>query len=261
MKIDIAQTNPKVIAFDADDTLWDNISHFEQTERQYCTLLSEYGSAEDISSRLFEIEKANMPILGYGCKAFTLSLVENAVAVSQGRVSAATIGRIVELGKRMLQMPCPPLPGVEGVLQGLKESGLYRMVVFTMGDPLDQHAKIARSGLAGYFSHVEVVAEKTADTFLTLCRNLSIAPAQLVMVGNSFKSDIAPALAIGARAVHIPFRTTWQLEHTEEFCHHNLTRISSMEQLTDALNNMETTDHYHAAKSIYHTDHSLSFRK
>lgn len=235
MKIDIAQSTPKVIAFDADDTLWDNISHFEQTERQYCTLLSEYGSAEDISSRLFEIEKANMPILGYGCKAFTISLIENAVALSQGRVSAATIGRIVELGKRMLQMPCPPLPGVESVLQRLKEHDGRRMVVFTMGDPLDQRAKIARSGLAGYFSHVEVVAEKTADTFLTLCRNLSIAPAQLVMVGNSFKSDIAPALAIGARAVHIPFHTTWQLEHTEEFCHRRLVRLCSISQLPDAL--------------------------
>lgn len=225
----------KVIAFDADDTLWDNQSHFEAAERRYCEILADYGSAEHISAELFRTETANMPLLGYGCKAFVISLVENAVRVSGGRVPASAIGEIVSVGKSLLTIPATPLPGVEPVLSALRESGRYRLAVFTKGELLDQQNKLARSGLAGYFSHVGIVSDKTREEFLALCRDMGIAPSALLMVGNSFRSDIAPALAAGAAAAYIPFHVTWQLEHTCEFGHSRLFRLRSFSGLTEIL--------------------------
>ena len=217
----------KAIAFDADDTLWDCQSHFVEVERRYCALLKDYGTAEEVSAALFRTETANMPLLGYGCKAFTLSLVENAVAVSHGHVDGATIGEIVALGKQLLTINATPLPEVESTLQAFLDEGRYPLVVFTKGELLDQENKLRRSGLLRFFSHVEIVSDKTRHAFLSLCRRLKISPSSLLMVGNSFKSDVAPALEIGAAAVHVPFHVTWQLEHAEEYAHERLVRAAS----------------------------------
>ncbi len=216
----------KVIAFDADDTLWDCQSHFAAAERRYCALLEQYGTEAEVSAALFRTETSNMPLLGYGCKAFTLSLVENAVAVSGGRVGGSVIGEIVGLGKGLLNIPATPLPGVERTLAAFHAEGRYRLVVFTKGELLDQENKLRRSGLQRFFSHVEIVSDKTRTAFLSLCRNLKISPSSLLMVGNSFKSDVVPALEIGAAAVHVPFHVTWQLEHAEEFPHERLVRAA-----------------------------------
>lgn len=223
--------NIKVIAFDADDTLWDCQSHFEDITRRYCSLLSPWAADKDVAESLFDTERKNMALLGYGTKAFTLSLIENAVKVSGSEVSGTTIGQIVDMGRSLLQLPCKPLPEVEPTLARLYEQGRYKLVVFTKGELLDQENKLRRSGLEKYFQHVEIVSDKTHHAFLSLCRTMRIAPCSLLMVGNSLRSDIAPALAIGAAAIHIPFHVTWALEHADDIDHERLAKIGRFSEI------------------------------
>lgn len=227
--------NIKAIAFDADDTLWALQNYFEDVEHEYCELLAEYGKEKDISAALFETESKNMADLGYGCKAFTISLVENAVKVSHGKVEANVIAQIVDLGKSLLHLDAKPLEGVEKTLACFREMKKYKLAVFTKGELMDQENKLWRSGLQRYFDVVTIVSDKTPKAYHRLCRELDVTPDELVMVGNSFKSDIAPVLKIGASAVHIPFHTTWAHEKTEEFEHPKLRRISRFEELLDIL--------------------------
>lgn len=238
--------NIKAIAFDADDTLWALQNYFEDVEHEYCELLSEYGSEKEISAALFETESKNMPDLGYGCKAFIISLVENAVKVSHGKVAANVMGQIVDLGKSLLHLDAKPLEGVEETLariRDMKQDGLvqdknkrkYQLAVFTKGELMDQENKLWRSGLQRYFDVVSIVSDKKPEAYRYLCKDLAVEPEELLMVGNSFKSDVAPALKIGASAVHIPFRTTWAHEQTEEFEHPKLRRISRFEELLEIL--------------------------
>ena len=234
----------RAIAFDADDTLWALQEYFEEVEHEYCELLSEYGKEKEISAALLETESGNMADLGYGCKAFTISLVENAVKVSKGKVSAYVIAQIIGLGKSLLHIDAKPLEGVEKTIACLKDRFLqnagnaslkYKLAVFTKGELKDQENKLWRSGLQRYFDVVSIVSDKTPEAYRRLCRELEVSPAELVMVGNSFKSDIAPALKIGASAVHIPFHTIWAHEKIEEFEHPKLRRISRFEELLDIL--------------------------
>ncbi len=208
--------NVSLIAFDADDTLWDCIGHFEAVEKAYGQLLATYGSYEEIASRLFERERANMPLLGYGSKAFIISLVENAINISKGQISGDELLKIIELGKTLLNMPGTPLEGVEETLKALRKQSSYKMVVFTKGDNLDQENKFHRSGLAKYFDDCIVVADKTPHEYMHLCRLFDTNIGRLCMVGNSFKSDILPVLKLGGYAVHIPYEQEWQMEHTED---------------------------------------------
>ena len=208
--------NVSLIAFDADDTLWDCIGHFEAVEKAYGQLLATYGSYEEIASRLFERERANMPLLGYGSKAFIISLVENAINISKGQISGDELLKIIELGKTLLDMPGTPLEGVEVTLKALRKQGSYKMVVFTKGDNLDQENKFHRSGLAKYFDDCIVVADKTPHEYMHLCRLFDTNIGRLCMVGNSFKSDILPVLKLGGYAVHIPYEQEWQMEQTED---------------------------------------------
>ncbi len=225
----------RLVAFDADDTLWDNQSHFDRVERAYCDILSPYGTAEAASDALFAVESANMPLLGYGCKAFTISLVENAVKFSQGRIGAADILRIVALGKEILSMPATPLPHVEETLRSIRQRGKYKMVVFTKGELLDQENKLVRSGLADFFDDIVVVSDKTRNEYTKLCNIFDTDISRLLMVGNSFKSDIEPVLQLGGYAVHIPFHTTWKHEETQEYDHEHLRRIDNIRELTEIL--------------------------
>ena len=225
----------KVVAFDADDTLWDCQTHFDEVERQYCQMLSPWADEATVSQRLFETEGKNMPVTGYGSKAFTLSLLENAVNISNGEITARELMRIQELGISLLNLPATPLPGVRETLKKLKEKGLYRLVVFTKGEIMDQEGKLLRSGLWDFFDRVEVVSNKTQRQYRELCETFGIGIQELLMVGNSFKSDIEPVLQLGGRAIHIPFHAVWAHEVTEEYDHENLTVISQFEQLTDIL--------------------------
>lgn len=225
----------KVIAFDADDTLWDNESFYKGIEHRFCSMLSEFGDGEHISAELFKTEMGNMDILGYGAKAFTISLIETAIRVSGGQISAETIEEITGLGKSLLRIPAAPLPGVTETLEKLYGSGRYRLVVITKGDLLDQENKLRRSSLEKFFSHVEVVSEKTCREYREICNFLDIRPEELLMVGNSFKSDIKPVLELGGYGVHIPFKVMWQHEETEEFDHPHLYRTSDIRDVLGIL--------------------------
>ncbi|MBM6991838.1 MAG: HAD family hydrolase [Prevotella sp.] len=225
----------RLVAFDADDTLWDNQSHFEDVEKAYGDILSAYGSAQDVSDALFRVESANMPLLGYGCKAFTISLVENAVKYSGGNISANDILRIVDLGKSLLSLPAQPLPHVEETLHTLRRSGKYKLVVFTKGELLDQQNKLVRSGLTGFFDDIVVVSDKTRSEYTRLCQLFDTDISRTVMVGNSFRSYIEPVLQLGGYAVHIPFHTTWKHEATQEYDHQHLRRLRNISELTQLL--------------------------
>ena len=204
----------KVIAFDADDTLWDCQSHFEAVEKQLYGLIAPY--CDDPAKELFKTESGNMADLGYGCKAFTISIIETALRVGGSHLTAEQLTDLLAVSKALLHLPATPLPGVEQTLKTLRERGDWRMVCFTKGELQDQENKLKRSGLLSFFDDVEITSDKGQKEFVALCEHQHIHPSQLLMVGNSLKSDIAPALAIGAWAVHIPFYVTWQLEHAED---------------------------------------------
>ena len=216
---------PKVIAFDADDTLWDCQSHFEEVEQHLYSLIAPY--CEDPKQELFQTESGNMADLGYGCKAFTISILETAMRVAGNDLSTTQLKELLAHCKQLLHLPATPLPGVEETLKVLRSriEG-SRMVVFTKGELQDQENKLKRSGLLKYFDDVEITSDKGQREFLALCEHQQIHPSELLMIGNSLKSDIAPALAIGASAIYIPFHVTWQLEHFEEFDHERMTKIS-----------------------------------
>ena len=235
--------NIRVMAFDADDTLWDCQSYFEQVEERLYALISPWTATP--KQELFATESANMADLGYGCKAFTLSVIETALRVSHGQISAAAIDELLQLGKSLLRLPATPLPGVRETLEELRsitEAKAVRMVVFTKGELQDQENKLRRSGLLPFFDDVEITSDKTQHEFRMLCEHQRIHPSQLLMVGNSLKSDIAPALAIGATAVYVPFHVTWQLEQfsitaqgaatpVEDFDHERMVRIDRFSDL------------------------------
>lgn len=220
-----------LLVFDADDTLWDCQSHFKAVEEEYCGLLSKYAEPRRVSEQLFMTEQGNMEQLGFGAQAFTISLVENALKISNGRLTATETAEILRLGRSLLNIPCTPLEGVRETLEALSD---YRKILFTKGELLDQRRKLERSGLQKHFSDVVIVADKTAEEHLRVCQSHSVSPAQTLFIGNSFRSDIAPALSIGASAVHIPFHTTWKLEQTEEFAHHNLTTVAHFNEILAA---------------------------
>lgn len=218
----------RVIAFDADDTLWDCQSHFEEVENHLYRLIAPY--CEDPAKELFQTESGNMADLGYGCKAFTISIVETALRVGGDHLSAEELADLLSHSKSLLHLPATPLPEVEETLQRL-QAYPYRLMVFTKGELQDQENKLQRSGLVKYFSHVEITSNKTEVEFQQLCEHLGILPCELLMVGNSLKSDIAPALTIGASAIHIPFHVTWQLEHSEDIEHERLVKITHFNEI------------------------------
>ena len=230
MKIDVR--NLRVIAFDADDTLWDCQSHFEAVEKHLYELIAPY--CEDPAHELFVTESGNMADLGYGCKAFTISIIETALRVGGAHLSHTQLTDLLQDSKQLLHLPATPLPEVEDTLKRL-QAYPYRLVVFTKGELQDQENKLYRSHLDKYFSHVEITSNKTETEFSQLCERLDIQPSQMLMVGNSLKSDIAPALNIGAWAIHIPFHVTWQLEHSEDIEHPRLTKITHFNEILNLL--------------------------
>lgn len=224
--------NIRVLAFDADDTLWDCQSHFEDVENHLYRLIAPY--CENPARELFHTESGNMADLGYGCKAFTISIIETALRVAGDHLSAEELSDLLSHSKSLLHLPATPLPEVEETLQRL-QAWPYRMVVFTKGELQDQENKLHRSGLAKYFSHLEITSNKTEKEFQQLCEHLDILPSHLLMIGNSLKSDIAPTLNIGASAIHIPFHVTWQLEHFEDIKHERLVKITHFNEILKLL--------------------------
>ena len=225
----------RVVAFDADDTLWDCQSWFDEVEHKCCDLLSPWATAREVSEGLFATERKNLPLTGYGTKAFTLSLVENAVRVSHEQLTGDVVMKLLDLGRELLLFPTTPLPEVEETLKQLSQSRRYQLVVFTKGELLDQENKLRRSGLEQYFSHMETVSNKTEKEYRQLCENLDVAPEQTVMIGNSFRSDVVPALCAGAYSIYIPYHVVWELEKSEEFPHERLQKINRFGEILEIL--------------------------
>lgn len=202
------------IGLDADDTLWQNEHYYRLTEENFRALLKDYADPQVVSDRLLEAEKRNLAYYGFGIKGFTLSMIETALEITEGRASGAVIGDILAIGRELLSHPVETLPGVADVLEAL--SGRYFLVLITKGDLFDQERKLAQSGLGDFFDAVEIVSDKTATTYRRVFCKHGDEPERAMMVGNSLKSDIVPALAVGAWGVFIPHALTWVLEHVEK---------------------------------------------
>lgn len=202
--------NIKVIAFDADDTLWVNEPYFRETEDKFCTLMEEYLPQHTVARELLQTELQNLSLYGYGVKGFILSMIETALRVSEKTASLDIVEKTIQYGKDLLEKPIEILEGVEETLHLLKRK--YRLVVATKGDLLDQERKLKKSGLEHFFHHIEIMSDKQESDFKKLIRHLDIKPEEFVMVGNSVKSDILPVLNIGGHGFHVPYHTTWAHE-------------------------------------------------
>lgn len=227
--------NIKVIAFDADDTLFVNETYFAETEEKFCSLMSDYLSQQGISKELFKIQIDNLKLYGYGIKGYTLSMIEAAMKISNNTISIEVIERIIQLGKELTAKPIVLLEGVEETLQALH--GKYKLVVATKGDLLDQRRKLHNSGLGKYFHHIEVMSDKQEIDYSDLIKRLEIRPEEFFMIGNSLKSDVLPVLAIGGHAVHIPFHTTWAHEKIDHKVEHK--NFSTFKKITEVLKKLE----------------------
>jgi len=208
----------KVIAFDADDTLWVNEPYFREAEEQFMILLEDYLPRHASAKELFRTEIENMPLYGYGVKAFILSMLETVLRVTSNTVPAGDLHKVIQLGRDMLNKPVEVLEGVEEVLKTL--AGCYRLVVATKGDLLDQERKLKKSGLGHYFHHIEIMSDKQESDYSKLIKHLDIKPEEFLMLGNSLKSDVLPVLALGGHAGHIPFHVTWEHERIDHTIEH-----------------------------------------
>ncbi len=202
------------LAFDADDTLWYNETLFRECQAEFRRLLADYHDDEWIEHRLYETQVRNVGRMGYGVKSFTLSMVETAVELTEGRIGGDKVQRIIELGKTMLAAPVDLLDDVVDTLELLSRS--HHLMLITKGDLLDQESKLERSGLRDYFRHVEVVTHKEPATYDRILRRHRIAANRFVMVGDSLRSDVLPVLAVGGWAIHIPCETTWKHELVDD---------------------------------------------
>ncbi len=218
-----------VIGFDGDDTLWHNEQLFADTQSQFCALLGHYADPTTIDTKLLEVERRNLSIFGYGVKGFTLSMIETAIEISQARINARDIHEIVALGKRLLAHPTHLLDDVAEVVEKLARD--YRLILITKGDLLHQESKIAASGLAENFWQIEIVSEKDESTYRRLLQRHGVGPSEFMMIGNSIASDVLPVLALGARAVHIPYHITWAVEVAAT----DNTDFPTISQLTDLI--------------------------
>ncbi|WP_299229374.1 HAD family hydrolase [uncultured Psychroserpens sp.] len=207
-------TDIKVIGFDADDTLWINETYFREAELEFAKLMANYETANKIDQELFKMEMKNLSLYGYGVKGFVLSMVEMALEISNNDVSNSTINAILNIGKNMLNKPVELLDGVEETLKTLSNN--YRLILVTKGDLLDQERKLDKSGLTDYFHHIEVLSDKQEANYSKLLNHLDIRPSEFLMIGNSLKSDILPLVNIKAKAIHIPFHTTWLHEQVSD---------------------------------------------
>ena len=224
----------KVIAFDADDTLWVNEPYFRTAEKAFCELLKEYVPEEECNELLYKFEMQNLPLYGYGIKPFVLSLIEAAITISKKKIPLEVVSEIIAIGKEMLQMPVELIDGIEATLAHLSKK--YLLVMATKGDLLDQERKLIKSGLEKYFHHIEVMSDKQPKNYQKLITHLDISPSQFLMVGNSLKSDVLPVLEIGSYAIHIPFHTTWEHEKVEEeVMHYNFKELKLASELIDLL--------------------------
>jgi len=227
-----------IIAFDADDTLWHNETLFTEAQEKFKQLLLDYHPEAWIEQKLYEIEMRNLAHFGYGVKGFTLSMIETAIELTEGRIPGSDIQEIIDYARTMLAAPVQVLDGVKETIQALSRQ--YTLMLITKGDLFDQETKIARSGLGGYFKHIEVVSVKTEATYRHIFDKYEVTPQQFLMVGNSLKSDVLPVMACGAQAVYVSYPSTWAHEQVSERelweqGHHELDDIRQLPELVRQL--------------------------
>lgn len=228
----------RLVALDADDTLWHNEPLFTDTQARFSKLLSRHTDPEVIEQRLYETEVRNLQHYGYGVKAFTLSMVETAIELTGGRVTGDEVAEIVRLGREMLHAPVDLLEGVGEAVRELSET--HDLMVVTKGDLLDQETKLARSGLGDFFMDVSVVSRKDRATYEGLLASHALAADEFVMVGNSLRSDVVPVAEMGGHAVHVPYESTWAHEEVDAgrlaaLRYHTLPRIRDLPALVRSL--------------------------
>ena len=201
------------IAFDADDTLWHNERFFKLTQQRFAGLLADYAPHDHLSDRLLAAERRNIGRYGYGIKGFVLSMIETAIEVTDQKVPAPVIGELIAAGQEMLNHPIELLPHARDAVAAL--AGNFRILLITKGDLLDQERKLAQSGLGDLFDGVEIVSEKSAPVYAAIFARHGDGAAHSMMIGNSMKSDVVPAIAAGGWGVHVPHDLAWDLEHAQ----------------------------------------------
>jgi len=221
----------KIIAFDADDTLWDNESYFQEAEKKFCEMLEDYLPHHTVQRELLQTEIKNISLYGYGIKAFMLSMIETAIRITDRTIKNEALERMISIGQALLQQPVQLIDGVEEVLKSLKPK--YKLVMATKGDLLDQERKLKKSGLARYFHHIEIMSEKKEPDFEKLIKHLDVKPDELMMIGNSLKSDILPVLNIGGHGILVPYHVTWAHEKVETDVSH--VNFKQVEKIRDIL--------------------------
>jgi putative hydrolase of the HAD superfamily len=199
-----------LIGFDADDTLWKSEDYYREAQLEFERIVGGYVDLDDAHERLYAVEKQNIALFGYGAKGMTLSMIEAAIAITEAKISARDLHRIVELGKAVLQHPVELLPGVRDAVEAIAAD--HDIVLITKGDLFHQEAKVKMSGLSDLFRRIEIVSEKDATTYARVLSECGVAPAQFAMIGNSLRSDIVPVLALGGWGVHMPYHVTWAHE-------------------------------------------------
>ncbi|MCC6863561.1 MAG: HAD family hydrolase [Rhodobacteraceae bacterium] len=224
------------IGFDADDTLWQNEAFFQLTQDRFTALLTDYAEAAHLQDRLLEAERRNLGHYGFGVKGFTLSMIETAIEITQGRVPASVIAKIIAAGREMLAHPIELLPHAKAAVTALACD--HRVVLITKGDLLDQERKLAQSGLGDLFHAVEIVSDKTPAIYKSIFARHGDGASHALMVGNSLKSDVIPALDAGSWGVHVPHRLTWALEHASPPSGHP--RFLSLTDLGELADKVET---------------------
>lgn len=224
----------KTIAFDADDTLWHNEPYFDEAQERFCELFQDYASSQEILGLILNHQVTNLPLYGFGIKAFTLSMIETALQLTNNTISGQGIEKILTIGKDLLQKPVELMPNVEVVLQELK--GKYKLIVATKGDLKDQHRKLHDSGIGHYFHHIEVLSDKTELDYTKMLGRLDIQASEFLMIGNSLKSDVLPILNIGGYGIHVPYHTTWEYEKIDfEINHENFTALANIKDILTIL--------------------------
>ena len=230
-----------LVGFDADDTLWRSQDYFDEAQADFERIVATYVDLDDVAHRLYAVEKRNLALFGYGVKGMVLSMVEAAVEITEERISASDLHRIVGLGKDLLRHPVEVLDGVREAVEAIAAD--FPVVLITKGDLFHQEAKVRESGMAHLFRRIEIVSEKDAATYARLFEEFGIAPQRFLMVGNSLRSDIAPVLELGGWGVHVPYHTTWAHEADATLRHgsERMRAIAGIGDLAQAVQELDAT--------------------
>ncbi len=221
----MAGNDIRLVGFDGDDTLWRSEDYYRATQASFERIVAGYVDLDDVHDRLYAVERRNIALFGYGAKGMTLSMLEAAIQITDGRITANDLQGIVQLGKSLLQHPVELMPGIRDAVARIAQT--YPVVLITKGDLFHQEAKVRQSGLSDLFPRIEIVSEKDVATYARVLEEFGVDAGGFMMIGNSLRSDIAPVLALGGWAVHMPYHVTWTHEldvgidpgHAARMCH------------------------------------------